>query len=55
MTRSDHRVTIWARGAKGVPVSCACGWKDYAFTTMGAYTKKREHLASQPVSRREGE
>lgn len=43
--RDEHRVTVWARGANGVPVTCACGWKDRAFTMMGAYKKKREHLA----------
>lgn len=44
MTKNDHRVVIWARGAKGVPVSCGCGWKVYATTIMGAYRAKREHL-----------
>jgi hypothetical protein len=40
----SHRVTVWAPGAKGTQVSCSCGWKVYAVTTMGAYRKKREHL-----------
>ncbi len=44
MKKAEHRVTIWARGVKGVPVSCTCGWKDYAFTVMGGYAKKRKHL-----------
>jgi hypothetical protein len=38
------RVTVWAPGAKGVAVTCACGWKDRAVTTMGAYAKKRKHM-----------
>ncbi len=44
--RTAHRVTVWARGKNGVPVSCTCGWKVYAFTTMGGYAKKREHEAA---------
>jgi hypothetical protein len=50
MNRTEHRATVWARGVKGVPASCSCGWKDYAFTTMGAYAMKRKHLAEAQES-----
>lgn len=45
MERNPHRVTVWARGKSGVPVTCTCGWRDYASTTQGAYSKKRTHIA----------
>lgn len=41
---TSHRATVWAGGVKGYPVSCTCGWKDYAVTVMGAYAKKRAHM-----------
>jgi hypothetical protein len=43
MERTDHRVTVWARGKRGVPVSCTCGWRAHASTVMGAYALKRKH------------
>lgn len=45
--KTQHRVTIWANGAKGVPVSCTCGWKAYAKTRAVATTLKREHVGGQ--------
>lgn len=43
MDTSAHRVTVWARGKNGVPVTCTCGWKTHAETVMGAYARKRSH------------
>jgi hypothetical protein len=45
MKRSQHRVTVWAGGVKGWPVSCACGWKAYAATREKGYAMKRAHEA----------
>jgi hypothetical protein len=42
--RSVHRVTVWAGGKNGIPVTCACGWKTYASTKHDAYAKKATHL-----------
>ena len=43
-TFSTHRVTIWAHGARGWPVTCACGWRYLASSRSGAYAAKRSHL-----------
>jgi len=40
-----HEVTM--RTTKnGVTVKCTCGYEDIAFTTMGAYKRRREHIAT---------
>lgn len=46
MKTTAHRVTVWAGGAHGHPVSCVCGWKEYAATKQGAYKKMHEHKRS---------
>lgn len=46
-TVGGHTVTVHAPRKDGTSVSCTCGWQDTAFTTMGAYKKKREHIAEQ--------
>ena len=44
-TFSDHRVTTTlAHGARGWPVTCACGWRYLASSREGAYAAKRSHL-----------
>ena len=43
MENSNHRVTVWAGGVKGWPVSCTCGWRVYAKTRDEGYAKMREH------------
>jgi hypothetical protein len=43
--KTKHRVVVWAGGARGIPVTCACGWRRYAKTRAAALRLKREHLA----------
>jgi len=41
--RTDHRVTVWAGGVNGTPVSCVCGWKAYAKNKAAGYALKSAH------------